>query len=62
MTRLGTFYFEVMPFALINARDMFQKLMEELLEDLSFECDYLDDVIIHSNTTEDHVAILQVVF
>lgn len=62
VTRYGTFSFEVMPFGLINAPATFQKMMDHILRDLPFARAYLDDVVIHSKTLEEHLEHLQLVF
>lgn len=62
VTRFGNFSSEVIPFGLINAPAAVQKMMEELLKDLSFERPYLYDELIHSDTIEVHVNHLQVLF
>ena len=55
--RYGHFQFRVMPFGLTNAPATFQSMMNEILHDHIDRCAmvYLDDVIIFSQTEEDHV-------
>ena len=54
------FYFNVMPFGLGNAPTIFQELMNHVLEGLSdFNTAYLDDILIYSQTLEEHLAHIQ---
>ena len=59
---LGLFQFCRMPFGLSGAPASFQRLMDTLFRDLSFVTTYLDDVLIHSCTTEEHKEHLKVIF
>jgi transposase InsO family protein len=59
---LGFFEAERMPFGLTNAPATFQRLMEQTLADLTNTMAYLDDVIIHSKTFEEHLERLEAVF
>ena len=56
-TRKGKFEFVKMPFGLCGAPFTFQKLMNEVLKEENWrECViYLDDILIYSNTFEEHV-------
>lgn len=63
-TRYGLFEFKVMPFGLTNAPATFQKLMNEIFH---HELDrsvvvYLDDILVFSNSEEEHLDHLQNVF
>jgi len=59
----GLFHFNVMPFGLMNAPAVFQELMNRVLEGLGhFTTAYLDDIIIYSETEEEHLAHIQQVF
>ena len=52
-----------MPFGLMGAPSTFQRLIDKVLEDIhQFAAAYLDDVIIHSDTWEQHVQHLMCVF
>ena len=59
----GLFEFNVMPFGLTSAPAVFQELMSIVLHGLShFATAYLDDILIYSETLEDHMHHLQEVF
>ena len=64
MGPLGFWECERMPFGLTNAPATFQRLMESCLDELhlSWCIIYLDDIIVFSQTPEEHLVRLQVVF
>jgi hypothetical protein len=63
-TRKGSWKFKVLPFGLCNAPASFQRLMDMLLVGLTWQSClvYLDDIIVFSNTFEQHVKRLDAVF
>ena len=59
-TPFGLFQFRVMPFGLQGAPATFQRMMDKVLHGLGdFAAAYLDDVVIHSNTREEHLGHIQ---
>ena len=62
-TPQGLFQFTVMPFGLSGAPATFQRMMDTLIDGLeSFTAAYLDDLVIYSETWEDHLEHIQQVF
>ena len=61
---LGVYEFLRMPYGLCNAPATFQRLMQSCLGELNltYALVYLDDVIVYSNTEENHLHRLQAVF
>ena len=51
-----------MPFGVMNAPAMFQQLMQRLLSGLQFVSVYLHDVIVYSETLEEHVSHLRTIY
>ncbi|XP_057693505.1 uncharacterized protein LOC130916648 [Corythoichthys intestinalis] len=61
-TPWGLYHFRVMPFGLHGAPATFQRLMDKVLCGLSqFAAAYLDDIIIYSNSWDEHLQHLKVV-
>ena len=50
------------PFGLAQALAYFQELMTEILKDFNFAIAYLDDIIIFSKMTEEHLSHIRQVF
>ena len=61
---LGFYQCETMPFGATNASATFQRLMEDCLGDLNMNwcIVYLDDVIVYSQSPEEHLERLEAVF
>jgi len=51
-----------MPFGLTGAPSSFQRLMNKLLRGLPFATHYIDDILIHSASEEEHREHLRIVF
>ena len=66
-TTQGLFEFQVMPFGLTNAPAVFQRLMQRVLMGVNppqgpdFVSVYIDDILIFSESIEDHLQHLQLV-
>lgn len=54
----GLFHFKVLPFGLHGAVATFQRLIDQVLCGLTFASAYLDDIVVYSNTWEEHVQHL----
>jgi hypothetical protein len=62
-TKFGSYQFKVMPFGLCNAPATFQRTMDMIFDKCrAFVSIYLDDLIIHSKTLQEHLAHLRQVF
>ena len=64
ITRKGAFKFKVLPFGLSNAPAVFQRLMNLVMQGLTWEAClvFLDDIIVLSSTFEQHLERLEAVF
>ena len=67
ITHQGLYEFKVMPFGVMNAPAVFQRLMQKVLMKLKtsgedFIAVYLDDIIIFSKTLQDHLDHLKDIF
>ena len=62
ITPFGKYEFLMVPFGLAQAPAYFQLLMNKILEGLNFMITYLDDIIIFSNSEEEHLLHLEEVF
>ena len=59
---MGLFQFCRMPFGLTGAPSTFQRMMNKIFRGLSFVTVYVDDVLVHSATAEQHRNHLRQVF
>lgn len=59
--RYGTFQFEVVLMGLSNADATFQSMMDTILANVSNVKCYIDDVVAHSKTKEEHVEHIKMV-
>ena len=59
---LGHYEWLVMPFGLKNAPSIFQRKMDEVFSKYKkFVCIYIDDILVHSKSREEHVGHLKLV-
>ena len=58
----GKYEFLQVPFGLAQAPAFFQHLMNKVLDNCPFAMTYLDDIIIFSNTGEEHLAHIEEIF
>ena len=58
----GLYQYKVMPFGMKNAPATFQRMIHSLLRHLEGCEAYIDDVIIYSNTGDDHLRIMRKFF
>ena len=61
-TPFGLFEFVQMPFGLRNAAQTFQRFMDKVLRGLHFCYSYLDDLLIASSSSEQHLKHIRLVF
>jgi hypothetical protein len=62
ITPFGLFEYLFMPFGLRNAAQTFQRFIDSLLKPLPFVFCYLDNIIIASNSLEEHIEHLRQIF
>lgn len=62
ITPFGLYEFLVMPFSLRNATQTCQRYIDSIFRDLNFVFCYIDDIIIMSQSTEEHLNHLRQVF
>jgi hypothetical protein len=62
VTPFGLFEFKFMPFGLKNAAQTFQRLMDTIFRACPFVFVYLDDILVFSQTQQQHLQHLEQVF
>ena len=62
VTPFGKYKFLQVPFGLAQAPAFFQHLMNKVLDNCPFAMTYLDDIIIFSDTEEEHLAHIKEIF
>ena len=62
VTPFGKYEFLQVPFGLAQAPAFFQHLMNKVLDNCPFAMTYLDDIIIFSDTEEEHLAQIEEIF
>ena len=58
-TPFGVFELLTLPFSLRNAASTFQRFMDEVVRDLDFLYNYIDDILIASASAEEHATYLR---
>lgn len=61
VTPNGKYEYTVMPFGLVNAPSTFARYMADLFRDLPYVCVYLDDILIHSRSVDEHWKHIDIV-
>ena len=61
VTHSGAYQFTKMPFGLVNSGSTFNRMMGTLLQDLKHVDHYVDDILIHTRTWEEHIHTLAAV-
>jgi hypothetical protein len=56
------YQWKFLPFGLKNALAEFQRVMDKILTGLDFVRCYIDDIMVYSDTVEEHQIHLQIVF
>ena len=62
VTSDGLYQFKTMPFGLVNAPASFSRIMRDLLRGVDNVDNFIDDILIHTATFEEHVVTLREVF
>ena len=62
VTPFGKYKFLQVPFGLAQVPAYFQHLMNQVLDNCNFAMTYLDDIIIFSETEEEHLAHIEEIF
>ena len=62
ITHHGLFQFRTMPFGLVNSAATFSRVMRKLLKDLPNVENYTDDILVHTQTFEEHLSSINEVF
>ena len=57
-TPFGLYQFKTMPFELVNAPTTFSRLIRELLHGIACVENFIDDIILFSDTLEEHIKML----
>lgn len=59
ITERGVFVMKKLPFGLKNSPAIFQRIMNEILTGLNSVCAYIDDILVYTNTLDEHLEILR---
>ena len=58
----GLYQFTVLPFGMVNAPAVFSRMMRRLLQGMDHVINYTDDILIFTDTFEQHMDALKQVF
>ena len=58
----GCYVFQRMPFGLVNSAATYNRMMRKMINDLKCADSYIDDIIVHTETWEEHMDILEEFF
>ncbi|KAG0433574.1 Retrovirus-related Pol polyprotein from transposon opus [Dictyocoela muelleri] len=58
---MGKFEFKRVPFGLLNAPKFFHSIISEILFNIPNVSVFIDDIIIYTDTTDNHLEILKIV-
>ena len=58
----GLYQFRTMPFGLVNAPATFSRMMRMMLRGMSNVCNFIDDILVHTKTWEEHINTLDGLF
>ena len=61
-TDRGSYHFKKMPFGMVNSGATFNRMMRKLLSGCTFVDNYVDDMIGHTTTWEEHLTMLRELF
>ena len=61
-THIGLFKYQRLPFGVKTAPAVFQQIMDTMLAGLDFATAHLDDILVKSNTIEEHESFLKKIF
>ncbi|XP_041365121.1 uncharacterized protein LOC121380393 [Gigantopelta aegis] len=62
VTPNGLYHWKVMPFGIVSAPAVFSRMMRTLLKGLSNVRNYIDDILIYTETWEEHLEMVETVF
>ena len=62
ITPAGLYQYTVLPFGMTNAVATFQRLMNNIVSDLDGVDVYIDDIVVHTDSWEEHLETLQKLF
>lgn len=61
ITQSGLYQFNMMPFGLINAPALFTRMMRRVLDGIQNVVNYIDDILIYTETFEHHLKVLEII-